>query len=344
MIGISSYFQDLSYEYLKKCSELGARYVFTSLQIPEEDYSNIDKQLPNFIEMCFKLNLSLIPDVSPNTFDKLGLKNNDFGKLKEIGFKHIRLDYGFDDVNYIKNLTKDFTVMLNASVVDEQSIKKLIAAEVDLKKIIMTHNFYPKRFTGLSSETLKQKNETFKKYGLVIQAFVPGNKVRRFPLYEGLPTLEEHRDKSSYISAIDLLHNYHVDDIFIGDSQANVEEIRYIYEYQNKKKMHISVYLDDKYKYLMEKEYTVRKDHSKYNLRLVSPRLENIEVKNNISRCKGAITIDNKLMGRYCGEIQICLEDLPADARVNVIGFVSPYYLDLLKNIDNDTNIQFITL
>ena len=50
MLGISVYFQDLDETYLKEAAKVGAKYVFTSLHIPEEDYSHLDDVLPHFIE------------------------------------------------------------------------------------------------------------------------------------------------------------------------------------------------------------------------------------------------------------------------------------------------------
>lgn len=41
--------------------------------------------------------------------------------------------------------------------------------------------------------------------------------------------------------------------------------------------------------------------------------------KERTARC---ITIDNELYGRYSGELQIVLEKLPEDDRVNVIGYI----------------------
>ena len=49
MLGISVYFQDLDEQYIKTCAQIGIQYVFTSLHIPEEDYSQLDKKLPQFI-------------------------------------------------------------------------------------------------------------------------------------------------------------------------------------------------------------------------------------------------------------------------------------------------------
>lgn len=108
MLGISVYFQDYDEKYLKKAAQAGAKYIFTSLQIPEEDYSDLDQKLPRFFELCNELGLEVIPDVSPATLEKLGIKEDDFEALKDKGFKALRLDYGFDDFDLIKKLQKKF--------------------------------------------------------------------------------------------------------------------------------------------------------------------------------------------------------------------------------------------
>ena len=38
---------------------------------------------------------------------------------------------------------------------------------------------------------------------------------------------------------------------------------------------------------------------------------------------QGTVTLDNRLAGRYAGEVEITLTDLPADPSVNVMGRVS---------------------
>lgn len=40
MLGISGCFKDYDEQYIRKAPKAAAKYVFTSLQIPEEDYSN----------------------------------------------------------------------------------------------------------------------------------------------------------------------------------------------------------------------------------------------------------------------------------------------------------------
>ena len=78
MLGISVYFQDLDLDYLEKAKECGAEYVFTSLHIPEEDYSDLEEKLPLFLKTCHNLGLKVVPDVSPVTFEKLQIKDKDY--------------------------------------------------------------------------------------------------------------------------------------------------------------------------------------------------------------------------------------------------------------------------
>lgn len=54
------------------------------------------------------------------------------------------------------------------------------------------------------------------------------------------------------------------------------------------------------------------------------------------------ITMDNDLYGRYRGEVQITLNDLPADERVNVIGKVIPEDILLLSFIKPGQGIKLI--
>ena len=49
--------------------------------------------------------------------------------------------------------------------------------------------------------------------------------------------------------------------------------------------------------------------------------------------------MENKLAGRYSGEVHIIKESLPFEARTNVIGFIHPEYIDIIDYIDAQTTI-----
>ncbi len=340
MLGFSVYFQDYNEDYIKACAKIGAKYVFTSLHIPEEDYSHLDEQLPALIDLCQSLDLIICPDVSPVTFEKLHLKHGDFETLKQMGFKALRLDYGFDTIEHIQQLIQDFDLFLNASTLDETFIQKLIDHKIDLKHIRFTYNFYPKRYTGLSEKTFMEKQEIMNRYHLNSQAFICGDVLKRFPMYEGLPTLEKHRDMPPLQATMELL-SMGVTDVMVGDSQIDLELLHTIYRYVTNNELELRVRLDQPYEHLYNQVLTLRLDQSDELLRINQPRQAHIKPYKNGYRNLGAITIDNELMGRYSGELSIVRQPIHSDARVNVIGFVHPDDVLLLPLICSDIKIIF---
>ncbi|WP_331835989.1 MupG family TIM beta-alpha barrel fold protein [Erysipelothrix piscisicarius] len=344
MLGISSYFKDLDYGYLEAAAAIGVKYLFTSLHIPEEDLSKLDQEMPKFLAEVKRLGLELVPDISPATFEKLGIKPNDYQALKELGFTSLRLDYGFDDFEIVKALQKDFDLMLNASVVNEPYILDALEAGVDFNNISVLHNFYPKTETGLSLDYFKKINEVFIRHKIKIMAFVPGDALKRFPLYEGLPTVEKHRQCNPYLAAVELMHDCGITDILIGDSKAHLETLFYIESYMKDSIMHIPAFFSKHAPSMYDKTFEVRKDLSEHVIRMLTPRIPGIPVMDNGARVRGAITIENELSGRYSGEMQICKKAFPMDARTNVIGFIHPDYVDLVFSIDRYTKIKFVRI
>ena len=61
----------------------------------------------------------------------------------------------------------------------------------------------------------------------------------------------------------------------------------------------------------------------------------------NVPRPYGTVTIDNSNYGRYVGELQIALRDLPADSRVNLVGRIIDEDLPLIDLIGNSAYEYF---
>ena len=72
------------------------------------------------------------------------------------------------------------------------------------------HNFYPRPGTGLSADYYVRQSRLFTERGLRLFAFVPGEVTRRAPLHRSLPTLEEHRHRDAYTSAVRLRDHYEI--------------------------------------------------------------------------------------------------------------------------------------
>jgi uncharacterized protein len=70
--------------------------------------------------------------------------------------------------------------------------------------------------------------------------------------------------------------------------------------------------------------------------------IDPIAPENTSERIVGSITRDNDLYGRYRGEVQITLCDLPADDRVNVVGRVVDEDIVLLSYLKPGQKVKFI--
>lgn len=344
MLGISTYLKDLSVSYLEEAAKVGVKFVFSSFHIPEEDFSNGNETLPLLIKTCQEKGLNLVTDVSPVTFEKLNIPFGNMTALKKLGIKCIRLDYGFDDISELEKLQKEFQLFLNASIIDEKFLLKLMDSNLEMDKIKFCHNFYPKNETGLSDDSFKRKNNIFSSLKFSSVAFVPGNILKRFPLYEGLPTLEGHRGENTYVAAVDLIHRFSVSNVCVGDSLASISSLRMIATYMEEKILTLPVHLNSEYNHLYNEIFRVRPDIPEKIVRLSSPRISDIPIRKTQKRLKGDITMDNLLAGRYSGEMNICKESLPFKASANTIGFVSPEYISLINAIDRYTRIKFISL
>lgn len=344
MLGISTYFTDLDYKYLKKASEIGAEYLFTSLHIPEEDFLGLNEELPIFLKKLKEYNLSLVPDISPKTFKKLGIAEGNYQALKELEFRALRLDYGFEDYELVKELQKDFELILNASVVSKTDLIEAKKYGVDLSKISVLHNFYPKTGTGLPQTSFKRINKTFSDMNIKTMAFVVGDKLKRFPLYEGLPTLEKHRRVHPYVAAVELIEEYGIHDILIGDSKAEYKTLEWIKSYQKDQLMHIPVYLEDSYQSFYNKKYKIRRDPSEGMVRLIVERKKGVPIEKNNVQHYGSITMENKLAGRYSGEVYINKVDNKLNSQSNILGFIHPDFLGLIPYMNQHIKIKFVKL
>lgn len=231
--------------------------------------------------------------------------------------------------------------MINASTISPDYLDKAKVSGIDINKFILSHNFYPKQGSGLSEDNFIRINNSYERFNLPIQAFVAGDKLRRFPTYEGLPTIEIHREYNPYVATVEMIRKYKVNDVMIGDSLASKQSLDYIHKFLKEDVISIKAHLNENYKYLYNKKIKIRNDLGAWALRLVVDRNPNIEPNNNYDHTFGTITIDNKLYGRYSGEISIITKPVVNDAKINNIGFVQPNYLQLLNVIKGGDIIIF---
>ncbi len=307
-------------------------FVFTSLHIAEEVNTNYTSDCENMCSHLFEMGCSIIADVSKRTLDIFNEKDI-VSLAKRLHISVLRLDFGFTLEETIV-IAKDIPVCVNASTLDDESIKKI---QNNSCKIYAMHNYYPRPESALDVDFFDAINNRLIKNGIEVFTFIPGNLMLRGPLYEGLPTLEKHRYTSTYASFVDMVLSHTVSKVFVGDGIIHQREYDFIHYFQQTGIITLPIVMECEDVFLHEKIFTVRPDSPYRIMRLQESReyaTKGVDIKpfNTTDRDIGCVTIDNERYLRYSGEIQIIRENLVADERVNVIARIPKEYHLLLKH------------
>jgi len=313
LIGISFYLNDpLAEQRIELAGKMGVKRAFTSLHIPEES-GDLASRARSSLQLAKECGIEVYADVSLRTPAHLGLVS--LYELKTLGVVGLRLDDFFDH-DMILGLASEFKLALNASILFEDEVQALLDGGLKADQLLAWHNFYPRRETGLSDLFFQKQNELFKKLRIPVCAYISGDGEKRGPLFEGLPTLEEHRDMDPFLSALELFHNG-VEDVYIGDPEVSEELLGRLIDFDRNQSVSLRI------EGFQEGEFKLRPDFSRDVLRFMDTRsVDPVIPVNTSERGIGSITMDNDGYGRYRGEVQITLCDLQADERVNVVGQV----------------------
>lgn len=352
MFGISIYLSNQSpnelEKYIKKMKKIGCKSIFTSLHIPEDDHSLYRERLKHLGNLASLYGMELFADVSPKSLQYLGFNWKNADKLTAWGITGLRVDYGVGD-EVVAELSRKMPIALNASTLTKESLLKLKAHGLQVSAVEAWHNYYPRPETGLDEQDFSIKNQLLQQEGIRIMAFIPGDNKKRGPLFQGLPTLEIHRNLTTFASFLDLKQRFEIDKIIVGDhsiSEASYEQFKSYFEDE--------VILLRAFSYIKDKQLLSRLasiqsnriDMARDVIRSAESRLmgnpgeKRVEPNQTIERLLGSITMDNIHYGRYQGEIQITKRVLPADEKVNVLGRVIEEDLPLLDKIKGGTKFS----
>ena len=222
--------------------------------------------------------------------------------------------------------------------------------------MLSLHNFYPKRFTGISKKYLLEQNLKYKKYGIRTMAFVKGDELRG-PVYEGVPTVEEHRNMRFLTSCLDLLA-LSTDVILIGDvdlSDENWKEFGYFSKG--------IIPLKNEHNILTDKVFQDRRDSSEYVVRaaaggnlgetrkdfceyikkeLAEDNIDIEKISSDIPIKKGDVLVSNSKYLRYEGELEIALKNLDTDQKRCIVSKITEEDMELLDYINIVKKFEFI--
>ena len=230
MLGVSIY---LSKERVKKQEEwlkVAKKRVFiyfTSLHIPEDDPGTYKELIQILGKQALENDMELMVDVSPKSLHHLGMTYENVEELLDWGITGLRMDYGIAPKE-IARVSHKMKVALNASTITDSFWKELLSENIRVKNVEAWHNFYPRPETGLAKSFLQQQNQYLHECGIKTMAFIPGDGEKRGPLYEGLPTLEKHRNMRPLEAYLELVQDCDVDKVLIGDISASLESVQEI--------------------------------------------------------------------------------------------------------------------
>lgn len=296
--------------------------VFLSLHIGEEFDESFCARAEEACHTLADMGYRIIADISTKTVAQFGCC--DLTELaKKLRLWALRIDYGFSLAEIIA-MAEKMPIVLNASTTTLEDAAAIAARG---KCVMAMHNFYPRPETGLDDDYLREATSVLQQTGLKVLAFIPGDAQKRGPVFEGLPTLEDHRTVIPSAAFADLALNYGLDEIFVGDPGISQKEIHRIQRFCLEGILSIPCELDAQWHHLYDQVFTCRMDSPKKLVRFQESRIyscqgQTVEPHNCNERKVGTITIDNIRYGRYSGEIMLIRSDLPADHRVNVIGHV----------------------
>lgn len=307
--------------------------IFLSLHISEEFDATYCQRAREICHLLAVQGFRTIADVSVKTLRQFGCA--DLTELaRELKLWGLRIDYGFSPEE-IGEMASKMPIVLNASTTAPDDARRIAARGTD---VFALHNFYPRPETGLDEELLMQTTARLQEAGLSVCAFIPGDTLLRGPLHEGLPTLEAHRHVLPSAAFVDMALRFGMEDVFLADPGLSETEQQRIARFCRDGVISIPAELDESWRHLYGQVFTCRIDSPRWLIRFQESRTYScqgdiVEPNNCVQRRRGAITVDNRLYGRYSGELMLLREDLPADGRVNVIGTVPENALLLVDRV-----------
>lgn len=342
-LGISLYpefaSQEDNFDYLERAAARGFDVLFIALLGVKDGRDAVIERYRPYMQKAKELGFEIFADVNPMVFDHLGIqasmfKGMDLSFFKELGIDCMRLDLGMTDMEEAA-LTKNkegIKVCLNgASTVDH--IGHVLEMGAEPSMLVGCHNYYPHRYTGVSLDFYEKGSHFWSSRGLRLQTFISSNAPGAFgpwPVTEGLPTLEMHRDLPIDIQMKHFVMMGDATDVIISNCFATNEELDAVAA-ANTDRVTFDATLEEGVSAEQVARATmnlsVRSDcTSGYLVRTFESRFVPGEVEpfNTVDIHRGDVLIDNKLYGQYNGETQIALRDMKNTGKTNVIGHIDP--------------------
>lgn len=349
-LGISIYpektTEELIYNYIDLASKYGFSRIFSCLLSVDDTKENIKNKFKKINDYDKEKGFEIIVDVSPRVFNDLGISYNDLSFFKEIGADGLRLDMGFTGSEESLMTFNDDNLKIEINMSSNTNyIDTIIDYMPNKDNLIACHNFYPHRYSGLNFDHFMKCTERFNKYGLRTAAFITSKNENTFgpwPVTDGLPTLELHRNLPVEVQAKHLIALGNINDIIISNCYPSEDEMKKLGS-MRKDMVTFDLQLVDgvpeiEQKILFEEKHFNRGDFSDNLIRSTQSRVKfkghNFKLFNAPEIIKrGDVVIESSEYGHYAGELQIALSDMKNSGKSNVVGHIKEDEIFILDYI-----------
>lgn len=369
---------------MQTASKYGFSKVFTSVFSAKGTREEVLRTFAEFILEAHKAGLKVVLDVNPEFFAKAGASPNDISVFHTIQADALRMDIAFSEEDNLKLLQNPYgiKIMFNASAaVRPEMIQSLITKGADSERILVGHNFYPQRYTGMKWEKFLKLSKEFHDTGAHVEAFITSHNEPTHGVWDakcGLCTVERMRDLPIDLQYRELAATGVIDDICIGNAYASDQEFEDIQksaeEFEPDPENPIiktlikmgakmeSFHPQKKIKVCLEPEITTIEkeilfdffphsdvgDSSEWIWRSRMPRFfyrdKAIPARKSeqLSFQPGSVLMVNDNYKHYTGEVQIALMPVLNDGTRNLIGTISSDEMQMLELIHDLDTVVFM--
>jgi len=335
------------YDYMKLAAKYGFTRIFTCLLSVDEPKEIIINKFTKFMKQVHELGFIVDVDTNPSVFLHLGASPYDLKVFYDMKVDIVRLDGHFSDRDDIAITHNPYDIPIEFNGSSNTALDLMIERGANKNNMVVCHNFYPQKYTGLGWNKFMEFTNKYKDLGLPVAAFVSSNNEDSFgpwPVYEGLATCEMHRGLPIDLQVRHLLSTNKIDDILIGNAYATEEELKAISKVDKTKttfKLELAGNITNEEKNIIYNyPHFGRGDASDYLVRSSIPRGD--YANKLIPYCKndkelfhkGDVVIVNDNLYHYRGELEIILKDMPNDGERNLVAKIPKeelILLDLLK-------------
>lgn len=358
-MGISVYpehsTEEKDYAYMKLAAKYGFTRIFTCLLSVNEPKEIIMKKFTKFMNQAHELGFIVGVDTNPDVFRHLGASPFNLKPFADMKVDIIRLDGHFSDMEDIAITHNPYEIPIEFNGSSNTALDLMIERGANKHNMIVCHNFYPQKYTGLGWNKFMEFTNKYKALGLPVAAFVSSNNKNTFgpwPVYEGLPTCEMHRGLPIDLQVRHLLATNNIDDILIGNAFASEDELRAVSQVDKTKitfKLNLSDDVTDEEKNIIYNyPHFGRGDASDYIVRSSVPRSDYRNKTIPYRKCdkkffhKGDVVIVNDNLSHYRGELQIVTMDIENSGERNFVGRIEEQELILLELLKPEYLFGFI--